>query len=86
MHYIEPRKDAIGDGLFEFASLDQLEGWNVRLGYQFENLVLNHVRDLFPRLGLGNSLVLSAAPYAQNGTKAQKGCQIDLLIQTERTL
>ena len=86
LHYIEPRREAIEDGLFEFASLEQLEGWNIRLGYQFENLVLNHVRDLFPRLGLGQSLVLSAAPYVQNGTKTQKGCQIDLLIQTERTL
>ena len=86
LHYVEPRKGAIEDGHFDFASLEQLEGWNVRLGYQFENLVLNHVRNLFPMLGLGQSLVLSAAPYVQKGTKRLKGCQIDLLIQTERTL
>lgn len=86
LHYVEPRKTAIENGLFEFSSLEQLDGWNIRLGFQFENLVLNHVTRLFPLLGLGQSLVLSAAPYAQKGTKHRKGCQIDLLIQTERTL
>ena len=54
------------------------------LGLQFENLILNHVEDLFPRLGLERSLVLSAAPYFRQGGKGSKGCQIDLLIQTER--
>ena len=86
LHYVEPRKAAIENGLFDFTSLEQLEGWHVRLGLQFENLVLNHVQKLFPMLGLGRSLVLSAAPHVQKGTKRRKGCQIDLLIQTERTL
>ena len=86
LHYVEPRKTAIENGLFEFSSLEQLDGWNIRLGFQFENLVLNHVTGLFPLLGLEQSLVLSAAPYVQKGTKHRKGCQIDLLIQTERTL
>ena len=54
------------------------------LGLQFENLVLNHVTDLFAHFGLSRSLVLSAAPYCRRGGKGVKGCQIDLLIQTER--
>ena len=56
------------------------------LGFQFENLVLNHVNDLFPLLGIDRSLVFSAFPYFQSATKRQRGCQIDLLIQTQRTL
>ena len=83
---IEPRAAAIKAGLFEFASLEQLNGWDSILGLQFENLVLNHVNDLFPHLGLEQSLVLSAAPYIQNVTKRNEGCQIDLLIRTERML
>ncbi len=83
---IEPRASAIKTVLFEFASLQQLNGWDSILGLQFENLVLNHVNDLFPHLGLEQSLVLSAAPYTQNATRRNEGCQIDLLIRTERTL
>ena len=77
---------AIADGLFEFSSLEQLEGWEGMLGLQFENLILNHVNLLFPKLGIERSLVLSASPYWQRATKRTKGCQIDLLIQTRKTL
>jgi len=86
LHYIEPRKKAIADGLFEFSSLEQLEGWESVLGLQFENLVLNHVNLLFPKLGIERALVLSASPYRQHQTQRMKGCQIDLLIQTRKTL
>ena len=67
-------------------SLGQLNGWDSILGLQFENLILNHVNDLFPHLGLERSLVLSAAPYVQKATRRNEGCQIDLLIRTERML
>lgn len=83
---IEPRASAIKNGLFEFSSLEQLDGWDGILGLQFQNLILNHVNDIFPLLGLDRSLVLSAAPYVQNATQRNKGCQIDLLIRTARTL
>lgn len=86
LHYIEPRRRAIARGLFKFASLEQMKGWETDLGLQFENLILNHVTDLFPFLGLESSLVLSAAPYVQKGNTNQRGCQIDLLIQTQRAL
>ncbi len=84
LHYIEPRKQAIESGLFTFGSLERLEGWSTILGLQFENLVLNHVHALLPRIGLGETLVVSAAPYFQNSTRRGEGCQIDLLIQTRR--
>ena len=86
LHFIEPNRISIADGLFQFASMEQLKGWDVQLGYQFENLILNHVGDLFTHLGIEKSLVLSAAPYVQRGTKRGEGCQIDLLIQTRRTI
>ena len=86
LHYIEPRRRAIARGLFRFSSLEQMKGWDADLGFQFENLVLNHVTDLFPLLGLESSLVLSAAPYVQQGNTNHRGCQIDLLIQTQRSL
>ena len=55
-------------------------------GLQFENLVLNNLQTLFPMLGLDTSLVLSAAPYCQRAAVGREGCQIDLLIQTQRML
>ena len=82
---IEPRTSAIRSGSFLYASLEQLNGWDSILGLQFQNLILNHVTDLYPFFGLEHSLVLSAAPYVQNATKRNRGCQIDLLIQTART-
>ena len=85
LKYIEPRRQAIARGLFKFASMEQLGGWDSMLGLQFETLVLNHVDDLFPHLGLDRALVLSAAPYVKRAGADGPGCQIDLLVQTERT-
>ena len=65
---------------------EQFGGWGSVLGLQFQNLILNHVDKLFPYFGLDHALVLSAAPYYQPATKRGEGCQIDLLIQTKRTL
>lgn len=81
---IEPRHQAIEKGMFKFASVEQLNGWQGLLGLQFESMVLNHTEELFSHFGLERSLVLSAAPYTRRAGKGVKGCQIDLLIQTER--
>jgi hypothetical protein len=86
LHFIRPNAVAINNGLFRFASMEQLKGWETQLGFQFENLIINHVGDLFKPLGIERSLVLSAAPYVQRGTKRGEGCQIDLLIQMRRTV
>ena len=86
LHFIRPNAVAINGGLFQFASMEQLKGWETLLGYQFENLILNHVSDLFKYLGVDRSLVVSASPYVQRGTKRGEGCQIDLLVQTRRTV
>ena len=86
LHYIEPRRKMVENDLFEFSSLEQLNGLESMFGHQFENLVLGNLQMLFPMLGLDNALVLSAAPYCQRATADRKGCQIDLMIQTKRML
>ena len=86
LHAIEPRKTAIENGLFRFSSLEQLPEWDALLGLQFENLILSHIPDLFSHLGLDNSLVLSASPFARKADASGRGVQVDLLIQTRRSL
>ena len=86
LHYIEPRRKMVENDLFEFASLEQLNGLGTMFGLQFENMVLGNLQMLFPMLGLEESLVLSAAPYFQRQTADREKCQIDLMIQTQRML
>lgn len=82
---IEPHRQSIEQGLFQFASLEQLPNWAGIMGLQFENLIVGHRNELFPLLGLDHSLVLSAAPYSRR-SKTGDGVQIDLLIQTRKSL
>lgn len=81
---IEPVKDTIDSGAFVFSDLNALKGWQPIMGLAFENMVVNHVRDLLVPLHLENALVTSAAPYVKKGSRKTGvlGCQIDLLIQT----
>lgn len=55
-------------------------------GFQFENMVANNAKSLFPLLHLEGQHILSAAPYALKSADPDKrGLQIDLLTQTEHT-
>lgn len=84
MKCIEPVKDTIDSGAFVFSDLNALKGWHSIMGLAFDNLVVNHVRDLLVPLHLENALVTSAAPYVKKGSRKTgvSGCQVDLLIQT----
>ena len=84
LKYMLSARDRIEKGLFEFVSLAGLAGWDTVMGLQFENLVVNNFKSLLPRLGLENVEILSAEPYRRAAGKGHPGCQIDLLIQTER--
>ena len=84
LKYIRPNERMIDKGAFKFASLDALPGWDTILGLQFENLVANNLHGILPRLGLDRVLLKSAAPWRQLATARRKGCQIDLLLQSER--
>jgi hypothetical protein len=89
LKYIKPRTRIIDDGAFDMVSLEALEGIDSVMGLAFENLVINNYRELIPLLHLKGALILSAVPYrrnATNGPRGRKGCQIDLLIQTKRSL
>lgn len=88
LKYIEPIKDAIDGGTYVFKGLERFAGWNQIMGFAFENMVVNHCRDLLKPLHLDNASVLSAAPYRRRGSEKSgiKGCQIDLLIQMKSSL
>ena len=86
LRFIAPRAEAIRKGLFRLASMDQLPGWKSILGIQFESLILNNLPAILPRIGIGNALVLSAAPFSRNATRRGDGVQIDLLIQTRSSV
>lgn len=85
LHYIEPRRRAIGGGFAPFVSLSMLKGWDALLGFQFETFVLNNLRTLLPLIGFRDALVLSAAPYRHNRDSRGGGCQIDLLVQSKKS-
>ena len=89
LKYIEPMKGIIDAGTFDLVTLEALEGFDTVMGLAFENLVINNYHELLPALHLNGIMITSAAPYRRNGSPAlrgRKGCQIDLLIQTRRSL
>lgn len=86
LKYIEPNKQKIEEGLFEFQSLENLPGWESMMGFQFENLVLNNKKTIYELLNIPPNALISSAPYFQNKTNRTKPCQIDWLIQTKNTL
>ena len=85
MKYIEPRRKAIAQGHCRVQTLEKLPGWDTLLGFQFENLVLNNQHSIESLLGIEGQ-VLQGGPFRQTRTKRHKGCQVDLLLETEYSL
>ena len=85
LRYIEPHEEQIREGGFEGIDLDGLPEWNAVMGLQFETLVLNNVPSLLPLLRLDRIPILSAAPFRKADSR-RGGCQIDLLIQTRKSV
>ena len=86
LKFVEPFREAIDAGSYEFVSLESLPGWETVMGLQFENLVLNNYRSVIREMGMDGSLILSAGPYRRRPTDGRRGCQVDLLVQTKRAL
>ncbi len=77
LKYIEPNRTKI-----EQQKLLQLPAWETIMGYQFENLVLNNRHSLYYLLSIPIEDIVYDNPFFQKQTKTQRGCQVDLLIQT----
>ena len=86
LKYIEPRLDLVKKGIFELTDLEQLPGWSSVLGLQFESLMLNSIPALLKEFGVDGGALISAAPYRRNAHSRGEGCQIDLLLQTRRSV
>ncbi len=83
LRYIEPNRDRIATNMFESKSFMHTPGWESIMGLQFENLVLNNLRNLCNILRIDLVELVNIGPFFQRTTKRQKGCQIDLMIQTK---
>ncbi len=86
LKFIAPKAEAIREGLFRFVTLDRLPGWDSIMGFQFENLVLNNLKTLCSLIGLDGRLVTSAAPFVRRPGKTTPGVQVDMLVQTPRSV
>ena len=89
LKFVEPAKAVIDRDEYEFAGLDALENVDSVMGLAFENLVVNNYHELVPYLHLKGTVITSAAPYLRRGSNAKrgrKGCQVDLLVQTRKSL
>ena len=91
LKYVLPHETEILSDTYLFDSLESLPGWDAILGLQFENLVVNNFRELVSPLHLEGVPVLSAVPYEKRPGKAGKrgdgkGVQIDLLVQTRKSM
>jgi len=86
LKYILPNATKIEKGLFKENGVDKLPAFDIFIGLQFENVILNNYIDVCKILNISLTSVLNVGPYFQTETARQKSCQIDLLIQTKNTL
>jgi uncharacterized protein len=78
---VKPRAEAIRSGSNELPhNLPDM------LGLHLENLVLRNRRLLWAALKIGSGKIVRSGPYFQNATVKHRGCQIDYMIQTRRSL
>jgi uncharacterized protein len=78
LRYVEPKKELI-ERLGEIT----IPQWSSIMGLQFENLILNHRKELYIALDIDERELIYDNPFFQRATKEREGCQIDWLIQTK---
>lgn len=86
LKYVKPHAPEISDGRYAFVSLENLPEWNSIMGLSFENLVLNNFRVLLKPLHLDGVQIFSAAPFRKAADAKGPGVQIDLLVQTRKSV
>jgi hypothetical protein len=79
LQFIAPKITAIKKSM-----ITKLPPISSKLGFQFENMVINNSHYIFQELSIDNNSIIAAGPYFQNKTTTQEGCQIDFLIQTKQ--
>ena len=83
LKYIEPNKNSIQNGFYTHKPLSALPEYNIMMGFQFENLVLNNRKYIWEQCRISPSEIVKDGPLFQTATKQRKGCQIDYCIQTK---
>jgi hypothetical protein len=83
LKFIEPNTSKIQKNGFSSVLITTLPGWEAIMGLQFENLVINNIKHLCEILGISLQDVEKSGPFFQKKSTKNKGCQIDLLIQTK---
>lgn len=86
LKYIEPNKSKIEKNLFKAHSIELLPNYEILMGFQLENLVLNNLSLVLKALKIPPQSVENAGAYTQTKTLRHDACQIDLLLQTRSTL
>jgi hypothetical protein len=86
LKYLQPVEEQIMSGIYHGKNLESLPEWDIMMGFQFENLVLNNIPAVCYAAEINPEAIVNAGPYVQKKTKQKKGCQIDLLIETRYTL
>ena len=83
LKFILPNKAKIERLGFASEAITTLPSWESIMGLQFENLVVSNLPKLCEILHLNFQEIEKAGPFLQTKSTKQKGCQIDLLIQTK---
>jgi len=83
LKYIEPVKSKVQKGLYKNISLENMKNWETIMGLQLENLVHNNINAIISSMEIPFESIINTGPFFQKRTKHQKGCQVDLLIETK---
>lgn len=86
LKFLAPYREQIQKGLFQEKNVESNPRWDVFVGLQFENILLNNLEAIFKALELTTDKIENAGAFFQSKTLRTQACQIDLLIQTRNTL
>lgn len=79
---IEPNRTKIDQHFYDSYEISQLPGFDVIIGLQVENLLLQNRALLLKTMDINLTDCSMDGPYRQSKTVRTKGCQIDYLVQT----
>ena len=82
-NYIKKNLSKIARNTFALKSITSLPEWNIIMGLQFENLILNNRSSIHKILHINPEDIICDNPFFQRTTNRMAGCQIDYMIQTK---